>query len=131
MRRWGVGFCAATILLLVYVRLQVGLISSGYRLESLKECEAQLLDQRRVLHYNVLILRSPVILSKRLGERKIQMKPPRAVDIVPGMGEFDRTRAPLPVRFPQTVAPTLLRQASSTVTRWLEGARKAQAEPAP
>ena len=131
VERFAFLFVGAALLLLAYVWLQVTLISCGYKVEALKESETQLLDQHRVLQYNVLILRSPVILSKRLGESQIQLKPPRAVETLPGRGVLHPLLPLIPAVSPQGVAPTFLARASSTLIRWLGGARQAEAEPAP
>lgn len=130
MQRLSLLFLGGGLLLLAYVQLQISGISCGYRLEALKEMEAEFLDQHRVLQYNVLILRSPVILSKRLGEQKIQLKPPRAVELLPGKVTHSLSSS-LPVRSPQARVPTFLKQAGTVVARWIEGGRQAEAEPVP
>lgn len=125
MQKFLVGLTGMTLFLLAYVRLQVGVISSGYELERLRRHQAELLDQHRVLHYNVLILRSPVILSQRLARRDIVLKPPQQVERLSG-----EARKPLQVPEPKLpFGQSFVRQAGHRVARWLTGERSAEAEP--
>ncbi len=128
MKRFFACLVLATLLALGYVQQRVWLITLGYRVESMSSARDDLLDQYRVLHYNVLALQSPVILDERLAQRDVQLTPPKAIEILP-----PRLGTPLPgpalSLLPQP-EPSWWKQALREGTRWLEEGRQAIAEPA-
>ena len=127
MRRFFIGLILSTCLALGYVQQRVWLITLGYRVEWLAAQRADLLDQHRVLHYNVLALQSPVILDERLAQRDVQLTPPKAVEVLPHRLE---TNPPVPawsgVSQPEF---SWWQQAWKQGSRWLENGRQAIAEP--
>lgn len=130
MKRLLLFSCSLALCALVYVQLNIMLIASGYELEALRQQKTELLDQHRVLHYNDLILRSPVILSRRLGERNVQLEPPRAVEMLEGTRDLKGPQSPAFQGAPQPLFPTFIERATTFFARWLEGSRQAEAEQA-
>lgn len=82
MKRFLAGWVIITALALGCVHAKICLIRLGYDVESLQRRRDEILDQNRVLQYNVLTLRSPVILGERLAQRDIRLIPPAAVEVV-------------------------------------------------
>ncbi len=82
MKRYFAGLTLATLLSLVYVQQRVLLIGLGYEVERLSSARDDLLDQHRVLNYNVLTLRSPVILEERLSRQNVQLAPPASIEVL-------------------------------------------------
>lgn len=128
MKNFFVGLLAVTVLALGYVQQRIWLITLGYRVESLSSARDDLLDQYRVLNYNVLTLQSPVILDERLAKRDVQLTPPKAVEILPPrLG----TPPPGPVLSALSQSePFGWKQALRQGTQWFEDGRQAVAEPA-
>ena len=128
MKNFFVGLLVVTVLALGYVQQRIWLITLGYRVEGLSSARDDLLDQCRVLNYNVLTLQSPVILDERLAKRNVQLTPPKAVEILPPrLG----THPPGPAlsTLPQS-EPSWWKQALRQGTQWFEDGRQAVAEPA-
>ena len=128
MKRFFAGLLLVTCLALGYVQQRVWLITLGYRVESMNSMRDDLLDQYRVLNYNVLALQSPVILDERLARRDVQLTPPKAIEILP-----PRMGAPPPGPVLSLLAqpePSWWKQALRQGTRWFEDGRQAIAEPA-
>ena len=128
MRRYFLALGLATVMALAYVQQRVWVITLGYQVERLSSHRDDLLDQHRVLNYNVLTLRSPVILEERLSRKNVQLIPPTAVEVLsPRSGTIP-------------AAPTWEGAALSEgswidrvltfATRWVEQDRQAIAEPA-
>ena len=130
MKRLVIGFILITCMALTYVQQRVVLVGLGYQVETLRHKKEELLDQHRVLNYNVLTLRSPVILHQRLARRDVQLTPPQQVEIVP--------RHPV-----MRVSPVFqsgqggprgesvwLRGAGRLAARWFDNGQQAEAEPA-
>lgn len=129
MKRFFVSLFLGTCLALVYVQQRVLLIALGYQVEALAAVRDDLLDQHRVLNYNVLALESPVILDGRLAQRDVQLTPPKAVEIL--LHRFG-THSSQPVATPLSQPESSWwQQAWELTTRWLEGGRQAVAAPAP
>ena len=129
MKRFFVCLLAATLLALGYVQQRVWLITLGYQVESMSSARDDLLDQYRVLHYNVLALQSPVILDERLAQRDVQLTPPKAIEILPPrLGTHPS--GPVLSSLPPPEHPTWWKQAFEQGTRWLENGRQAVAAPA-
>ena len=128
MKRFFIGLLLTTVLALGYVQQRIWLITLGYRVESMSSVRDDLLDQYRVLNYNVLALQSPVILDERLARRDVQLTPPKAIEILPPrLG----TAPPGPVlSLLSQPEPSWWKQALRQGTRWLEDGRQAIAEPA-
>ena len=128
MKRFFAGLLLATVLALGVVQQRIWLITLGYQVEKASSMRDDLLDQHRVLHYNVLALQSPVILDERLAQRDVQLTPPKAIEILPPrLGVH--TSGPVPNGLPQP-EPSWWKQALREGTRWLENGRQAVAEPA-
>lgn len=130
MQRSLFGIGLATLLALGMVQQRVGLISLGYRVEHLRHQRDDLLDQHRVLQYNVLTLQSPVILYRRLAKRQVELAPPKAVEVM-------TPQPPMSLNPTTPQGPKRLRtpihwfeQALGLAVRWMEGIRPAEAEPA-
>ncbi len=128
MTRFFIGLLLATLLALGVVQQRIRLITLGYQVESTSSLRDDLLDQHRVLNYNVLTLRSPVILDGRLAQRDVQLAPPKAIEILPPRLGVHSSRPVLNGLPPP--APTWWRQALKEGTRWFENGRQAIAEPA-
>lgn len=128
MRRFLISLTLATTLALLYVHERVILMTSGYRVEELKTLKDDLLDQHRVLHYNVLTLQSPVILNQRLTSAQVELAPAQKVEIVgivsSSIGAEDKPKA-VPFSPFEWVKPL-----QRLALRWLVGNRQAVAEPA-
>lgn len=111
-----------------YVQQRVSLIALGYDVEAKISRRDDLLDQNRVLHYNVLALQSPLILGERLARQDVQMTPPADVEIM-----TRRLASPAPLSG-WNGAPGLesswWQQALDQGARWLESGRQAIAAPA-
>ena len=128
MKRYLLFLGMGTILALGYIHQRVCLIRLGYQVESLGCQRDDLLDQHRMLHYNVLTLRSPFILEERLAQRNIQLTPPRAVEVLSPTLRM----APATTGWVQT-APTRsgwLQRVLRLATAWFGGEQQAVAEPA-
>ena len=128
MKNFFVGLLLATVLALGYVQQRIWLITLGYRVESMNSARDDLLDQYRVLNYNVLTLQSPVILDERLAKRDVQLTPPKAVEILPQRLGAQPT-GPVLSALPQS-EPSWWKQALRRGTQWFEEGRQAVAEPA-
>ncbi len=128
MQRFLGGLSLVTCLSLVYVQQRISLVTLGYQVESLRHKRDDLLDQHRVLNYNVLTLQSPMILNKRLERQSVQLTVPQHVEVVhhPGppvlmalQGEESVARGP----------SWLLQEAKRMAGNWLEMGRQAEAKP--
>lgn len=125
LKRFFLALILVTGMMLVYVHQRVVLITSGYEVESLRRLKDDLLDQHQVLNYNVLTLRSPVILDKRLAQSNVELTAPKVVQVL---------ISPRTLRVPGErkgfqPEPTWLRQTMKLAVRWLENSRPAVAEP--
>lgn len=128
MKRFFAGLGLATLLALGYVQQRVWLITLGYQVEKTHSLRDDLLDQYRVLHYNVLALQSPVILDERLARRDVQLAPPKAIEILPPrLGA--RPSGPV-LSAPPEAPPSWWKQALRQGAQWFEEGRQAVAEPA-
>ena len=128
MSRFFISLIAGTCLALGIVQQRVWLISLGYRVEASAAVRDELLDQHRVLEYNVLALESPVILDGRLARQDVQLTPPKAVEILPHRFGTDLSQpAGLPMSQPES---SWWQQAWEATTHWLEGGQQAVAAPA-
>ena len=121
---FGLGFL--TFLALGYVQQRITLVGLGYEVEKLRQTHEELLDQHRVLQYNVLTLCSPVILSQRLARREVKLTPPSVVEQLPRQ----RVSHPTPqtaqaVKMPSSGQPLVW----GWLMRLLGSGRQAQAEP--
>ncbi len=128
MKKFFVLLFLGTFLALGYVQQRVSLVTLGYEVEGLSSQRDDLLDQHRVLHYNVLALQSPVILDERLARQAVQMEPPADIQVV-----IPRLVSPAPVQeWNSAIAPepSWWRQALRQSARWLENGRQAVAAPA-
>ncbi len=118
----------ATVLALIYVQQRVVLVTEGYKVESLRRQKEEFLDQHRVLHYNVLALQSPVILSKRLEGRDVRLNPPQHIEVL------HRQMEPYPIVLQGVelgaVKPTWLQQVRQLAVGVLGVNRQAEAKPA-
>ena len=110
-----------------YVQQRVVLVTMGYKVENLRHFKEDLLDQHRILHYNVLALQSPVILSQRLARRDVQLAPPQQVEVLPrqvngnpvvhvGEGRLQK-------------GPVWFQGVWKLAAGWLDNGRQAEAEP--
>ena len=128
MRRSFLGLAIFACLCLAYVQQRVILVSLGYQVERLRHLKDDLLDQHRVLHYNVLILQSPVILDRRLTRSDVELSVPQQVEVL-----FPRvTPTAVPAQKESVVSEgTLLQQVRRFAAQWLEGVRQAEAKPVP
>ena len=127
MKRFFLGLILSTCLALGYVQQRVWLITLGYQVERLSAQRDDLLDQHRVLHYNVLALQSPVILDERLAQRDVQLTPPKAVEVLPHRLEVSPPGSAW--RGISQPEPSWWKQAWKQGSRWLEDGRQAIAEP--
>jgi len=128
VKKFFVGLFLATCLALGYVQQRVSLITLGYGVEAMTSLRDDLLDQHRVLHYNVLALQSPVILDERLAHRDIQLAPPQEVEFV-----TPRLVSPPPSSSWNGVSKPRFswwQQALERGSRWMENGRQAVAAPA-
>lgn len=128
MRRFLIFLVIGTGLALGYVQQRVTLVSLGYQVEKLRHAKEELLDQRRVLHYNVLALQSPVILNQRLVKRDVKMAPPQRVEVVARATdgkELEWTRTAW-----LNSQPTWFDQVRQMAAGWITGGREAEAKPA-
>ena len=128
MRRFLIGLGIAACLALGYVQQRVTLVHMGYEVEGLRRLKDDLLDQHRVLQYNVLTLRSPVILSQRLARADVKLTPPQHVEIL--SSQTQRVVTASPTQTSVQALPSWVQRAREFATRWLEGGRQAVAEPA-
>ena len=128
MKNFFVGLLLATALALGYVQQRIWLITLGYRVESLSSVRDDLLDQYRVLNYNVLTLQSPVILDERLAQRDVQLTPPKTIEILPPRLGMHPPGPALSAQ-PQS-EPSWWKLALRQGAQWFEDGRQAIAEPA-
>ncbi len=123
MRRSLLGLVLSTVLALGVVQQRVVLVTLGYEVEKLRGLKDDLLDQNRVLNYNVLTLQSPVILNRRLEESRVQLAPPKEVEfLVPQTGAL--FSGP-----PEGVRWDLWAKTRELAVRWLGSGRQAEARP--
>lgn len=128
MKRFFACLLTATFLALGYVQQRVSLVSLGYDVEALASRRDDLLDQHRVLHYNILALQSPVILDERLARQAVQLAPPADVQVVTTRWV---STPPVPEwRVPLASEASWWRQALRQSARWFEDGRQAVAAPA-
>lgn len=130
MRRFFTWLLLGTGLALGYVQQRVWLITLGYEVEAVGSVRDDLLDQHRVLNYNVLTLRSPVILDERLSKGHVQLAPPTAVEVLtpPSLGTMTLSSA-----WDGAAAkgePSWFDKALTFATNWMQDGRQAVAEPA-
>ena len=128
MRRTFLSLSLVTVLALGYVQQRVWLIGLGYQVESLRHAKEDLLDQHRVLQYNVLTLQSPVILNQRLARRDVHLAPPQRVEVLTSV--MGVSSLPVVPHETDQAGQGLLRAAGRLAVRVLEGDQKAVAEPA-
>ena len=127
MRRFLTGLVLMMCMSLAYVQQRVILVTMGYQVETLRHKKDDLLDQHRVLNYNVLTLQSPVILSQRLAHRDVQLTPPRQVEILPRQitgNSLVSVEQAQPKR-----EPVWLQGVGRLAAHWLDNGRQAEAEP--
>jgi len=94
----------------------------------LRHRREELLDHHRVLQYNVLALRSPVILSQRLARRDVRLSSPVAVEVLSSYAELSLITQPGErVVNPE---PRGWQRVVHRVSHWLGDSRQAEAEPA-
>ena len=117
-----------TVLALLYVQEKVILVAEGYQVEDLRHRKDELLDQHRVLQYNVLALQSPVILNKRLARQNVQLTAPQNVEM---LQSEKRWKATVPQQHElQIHKMNWFQQARQLVVGWVESDRQAEARPA-
>lgn len=121
------GLSFLTVLSLVYVQQRVVLVTEGYRVEALRDLRDDLLDQYRVLNYNVLTLQSPVILSKRLEGRGVPLTSPQRIEVV--ARQWDSLSENQQGQFLGRQQPSWIRQARKFAFDVLGMGRQAEAEP--
>ena len=127
MKRFFLYWALGTVLALGLVHQKVDLIRLGYEVEGLGHARDDLLDQHRVLQYNVLTLQSPVILQERLAQRDVLLGPPRTVEIVPVL----TPAGPLAPSAEGMTAlePSVWEKALRFAMSWFGGGPQAVAEP--
>lgn len=128
MKRYFVCLTLATLMSLVYVQQRVWLIGLGYEVERLSSTRDDLLDQHRVLNYNVLTLRSPVILEERLSRQNVQLAPPTAIEVLSPLSG-PASSAPTWDQWAKS-EPSLLERVLTFASRWAGEGPRAIAEPA-
>lgn len=129
MKRFFAVLGVSTLLALGVVQQRVSLVAVGYDVEALGSQRDDLLDQHRVLHYNILALQSPVILDERLARQAVQLAPPAEIQVV--TPRLSLTPAASTWSAPPVVeASSWWRQAVRQSARWLENGRQAVAAPA-
>lgn len=126
MKRFFAAFTVGTLLALACVHQKVCLIRLGYEVEAQAHLRDDLLDQHRVLQYNVLMLRSPVILHERLAQRNIELIPPRTVEV---LNSSLRVGPPVPSLTAAGPAFLFWQRALRLAAGWLGAGRQAVAEP--
>ncbi len=125
----------ATLLALGVVHQRVALVTAGYEIEKLRGMRDDLLDQNRVLNYNVLTLQSPVILNRRLEEKQVQLTPPKAIEVlVPqapwiSSGPSESVRRDLLAEGLGKSEPTWVGKTRELAVNWLGSGRQAEAKP--
>jgi len=67
---------------LFYVNLQTLIYQMGLRVKENLKIHSKLVDQKRILVYNVLNLKSPVNLEARLLAKKVELNMPRKWQVV-------------------------------------------------
>lgn len=128
MSKYFLGLGLATVMALCYVQQRVWVITLGYDVERMGSLRDDLLDQHRVLNYNVLALRSPVILEERLSRKNVQLIPPTAVEVLsPRSGTVPP--APTWEGWVQS-EPSWLERVLTFARRWAQEGPHAVAEPA-
>lgn len=129
MRRYLLVLTVVTLMALTYVQQRVTLVAMGYEVEKLRRVKEDLLDQHRVLQYNVLTLQSPVILSQRLTHRDVVLSPPEHIEVL--NRQIQRPISP-PEAQKQARASEVpwMEHLKQIAVRWLEGDKTAVAQPA-
>ena len=127
MKRFFAAFIVGTLLALGSVHQKICLIRLGYEVEAQAHLRDDLLDQHRVLQYNVLTLRSPVILYERLAQRNIELIPPRTIEV---LNSPFRVEPPAP-SLAAAAGPAVLfwQRALEVAAGWFGAGRQAVAEP--
>ena len=129
MKRYFLGLALVTLLALVYVQQRVWLIGIGYEVERLSSTRDDLLDQHRVLDYNVLTLRSPMILEERLSRRNVQLAPPTSVEVFSPLHGSITPQAPAWDAWAKS-EPSWLERVLTFASHWVGEGPRAIAEPA-
>ncbi len=128
MRRFFIFLCLGTGLSLWYVQQRVSLITEGYLVEKSRLKRDDLLDQHRVLNYNVFTLQSPIVLDRRLVKQEVRLTAPTSVEI---LQHPIQNHSPAPIsRNLSEGEPTWWRGVKTVTTRWLESGQQAEAQPA-
>jgi hypothetical protein len=71
-----------TIIALLYVNQQILIYQIGLRIKENYQIYSRLVDQNRILEYNVLNLKSPVNLENRLSSKRIELRMPQRWQVV-------------------------------------------------
>jgi hypothetical protein len=130
MRRFLVHVGLGTFFALAYVQQRVVLISEGYQVEKLRRLKDDLLDQHRVLHYNVFTLQSPVVLDQRLTQQDGQWTPPENVEILhPRILDLYAASPSQEGVLKEGPAPWL-KKVRAVAAHWFWTGQQAEAEPA-
>ena len=135
MRRSLLSLVLAMMLALGVVQQRVVLVTLGYEVEKLRGLKDDLLDQNRVLNYNVLMLQSPLILNRRLEENQVQLAPPKQVEfLVPQSEVFfsgprEGLHRDLTAGGLRGSEPMWAKATRELVVRWLGSGRQAEAKP--
>ena len=74
-----IGVGVGTAIALVYTHQQITLIEASYAVERQARLKEDMLDQHRILLYNVLTLQAPQLLEQRLARREIALVSPRRI----------------------------------------------------
>ena len=128
MKNFLLGLLLTTGLSLAYVQQRVSLILLGYEVEELASMRDDLLDQHRVLHYNVLALQSPVILNERLARQDVRLAPPTDFEIITPRLVAPSAQLGLEI-VPPAPGSTGISELFRQSARWLENGRQAVAAP--
>lgn len=129
MRRFFVCLVMGTCAALFCVHQRILLIRLGYQVESTATLRDELLDQNRVLQYNVSALESPRILDERLSRQSVELAPAQSVEVMTPRFRVTDGSAPKYLQTASAKTPWW-QQTLRNGTRWLEESRQAIAAPA-
>lgn len=76
------GIFIVTLVALFYVNQQVLIYQMGLRVKENRKIYSKLIDRNRILVYNILDLKSPVNLERKLLAKKLELDVPRKWQVV-------------------------------------------------
>lgn len=95
MKKFLFGIVIVTLFALSYVHQEVELLKTGYQLRNREKLQAELLDQKDILTYNILALKAPSRLESALSFKGADYRMPERWEVVTLKSEGRVVSAPI------------------------------------